>query len=216
MVNGEIKYPAAWAVTLVKAVFFAVGKVLWFLRYRQTENIPNDLAGGMLIVSNHQTYFDPFWICVPVRRKFRFMAYDKAFDWFLIGRLIRYLGSFPVSLTGSGTRKAWRESKKSLADGATLVVFPEASRGFSNGELMPFKSGAARLAYDAKVPILPVTIRGANRVWAQDFKFPRLFRRVEIVYHPLYEIPPLPADIELTEFLENQTAELAEIIRAGQ
>lgn len=52
------------------------------------------------------------------------MAWDRAFDWFLIGPLIRYLGAFPVKYEIGG-KQAMEESLRSLRDGATLIVFPE-------------------------------------------------------------------------------------------
>jgi 1-acyl-sn-glycerol-3-phosphate acyltransferase len=50
-----------------------------------------------------------------------------------------------------------------------------------------FKPGAVRMATEAGVPILPVTIRGGHRVWPPGRRFPRL-ARVEVVYHPLFVI----------------------------
>lgn len=140
------------------------------------------------------------------------MAYDKAFDWFFIGWLIRYLGSFPVSLEGSGALKAWREAKAALADKAALVIFPEGAREFADGKMLPFKSGAIRLAIEAQVPILPVTVRGANKIWARDMKYPQFFRRVEIFYHPVFEIEKPANKQELHEYVEKVTAELYEKI----
>ena len=135
---------------------------------------------GLIVVANHQTYFDPFWICFKIHRKFRFMAWDKAFEWFLIGRFIRYLGAFPVSLERGGTVKTLKQTLAALRDGATLVIFPEGSREFSDGKMLEFKTGAARLAIEANVPILPVTVRGGNQVWAQDIKFPRLGKKSKL------------------------------------
>lgn len=184
----EIDYPAPIVIEFIRYFGLFVSKIFWRIEYHGTENIPQDLSRGLLVVSNHQTYFDPFWLCLPIHRKFRFMAWNKAFEWFLIGKMIKYLGAFPVSLEGAGTRKALVESLKSLRNGATLIVFPEGSRGFSDGKLLPFKPGAGRIAMEANVPILPVTIRGGNKVWAQDIKFPRP-HKVEIFYHPVLEIP---------------------------
>ena len=96
-------------------------------------------------------------------------------------------------------------------DGATLIIFPEGSRGFSDGNLLEFKTGSIRLAIEAKVPILPVTIRGANKVWSQDIKFPR-FKKVEIFFHPVFEIPPNNDELDEREFAEKLTEQLKKII----
>ena len=188
-----------------------ISKILWRIKFHGLENIPQDLKSGLIVVANHQTYFDPFWICFKIRRKFRFMAWDKAFDWFLIGKFIRYLGAFPVSLERGGTIKTLKQTLAALRDGATLVIFPEGSRGFSDGKMLEFKTGAARLAIEANVPILPVTVRGGNRVWAQDIKFPRL-GKVEIIYHPLMKVAPTENNNGIDLYVNELTEKLVEII----
>jgi len=195
-----------------QAVAFAASKVLWFIKYRDKHNIPQDLDRGLLITPNHQTYFDPFWVCTPIRRKMRFMAWAGAFDWFIVGTLIRHLGSFPVTYEVGGTKNAMKEALRSLRDGATLLIFPEGERGRTDGKLREFKTGAVRIAMQAGVPILPVTIKGANRVWPQQVKYPKFFRRVEIIYHPLFEVPPPAENEDPREHLEKLTAKLKEII----
>lgn len=210
--KSEIKYPSPAAVFLVSSFVVISSKILWFLTYRQKVNIPKNLKGGLIIAPNHQTYFDPFWICAPIRRKMRFMAFDKAFNWFFVGKFIKYLGSFPVSLSGSAMRNAWREAKRSLLDDATLIVFPEGAREFEDGKMLSFKAGVIRLALETNVPILPVTVRGGNKVWAQGMKFPHFFKRVEIIYHPLFKVSQPPESVELHEHIENLNQELFKII----
>ena len=138
------------------------------------------------------------------------MAWDKTFDWFFVGRFIHYLGAFPVSLERGGTVKMLKQTLASLRDGATLIIFPEGSRCFSDGKFLEFKTGAARLALEANVPILPVTIRGAHLIWAQNLKFPRFGGKVEIIYHPTLKVE------ELKQFsgIEEITAHLKSIINA--
>ena len=212
MKNQTDKYPAQIVVNVLRLTGYVISKVFWFIRYHGRENIPDKSAGGFLIAANHQTYIDPVWICLPMRRRVRYMAIEKAFDWRFVGPLIRYLGAFPVSPEAG----VWsmKEALRSLRDGAVLTVFPEGAREYADGEMFPFKTGAVRIALAAGVPILPVTLRGGNRIWPQKQKYPRLFRRVEITYHPLMQIT---ADERLgpRENLENWTAKLREIIDLG-
>jgi len=211
--SAPIKYAPPLVIDAARFISYAAGKILWRIKYHDRENIPKDLKSGLLIVANHQTYFDPFWICAPIRRKFRFMAWDKAFDWFLIGWLIKYLGSFPVDTKRGTTKSVLHESLSALRDGATLLIFPEGARSFPDGRLLPFKTGAIRIALEADVPILPVTVRGANRVWSQTMKYPQ-FKKVEIFYHPLFEVPKPAEGVDPREHLEKVTAQIAAIIGA--
>ncbi len=209
--SAPIKYAPPLAINAARFVSYAAGKILWRIKYHNKQNIPKNLKSGLLIVANHQTYFDPFWICAPINHKFRFMAWDKAFDWFLVGWLIKYLGSFPVDTSRGTTKSVLRESYSALKDGATLLIFPEGARTFPDGKLLEFKTGAIRIAMEAGVPVLPVTVKGANRVWSQTMKRPK-FRKVEIFYHPLFQVPK-PADKEdMREHLEKLTAQIVEII----
>lgn len=209
--TSKIQYPAPIVIEFIRYFGLFISKIFWRISYYGTENIPQDSPKGLLVVANHQTYFDPFWLCFPIHRKFRFMAWDKALEWFFVGRCIRYLGAFPVSLKGKGARKAMIEALRSLRDGATLIIFPEGSRGFSDGKLLAFKPGAVRIAMEAGVPILPVTISGANKVWAQDIKFPRP-HKVKITFHPIFEIPAPEENSDEHEFAEKITEEIRKII----
>lgn len=211
--DSKIQYAPPIVIEFIRYFGTFVSKILWRIEFHGTENIPQDLKKGLLVVSNHQSYFDPFWICFPIHRKFRFMAWDAATEWFFVGRMIRFLGAFPVSLKGKKAKKALIESLRSLKDGATLIIFPEGSRGFSDGKLLPFKPGAVRIAIDAGVPILPVTISGANKVWAQDIKVPRP-RKVKLFYHPIVEIPALSEEMEEHQLAEELTEKLRKIIES--
>ena len=207
------KYPPPFIIDGVRYFVHGISKILWRIKYHERQNIPKNLKSGLIIVANHQTYFDPFWICAPMKRKFRFMAWDKAFKWFFVGWLIKYLGSFPVDTKRGTTKSILRESYKALGEGATLVMFPEGARSFPDGKLHGFKTGAVRIALEAGVPILPVTVKGANLVWSQTMTRPH-FRRVEIFFHPLYHVPKPAGTEDLREYLEKTTAQIVKIIES--
>jgi 1-acyl-sn-glycerol-3-phosphate acyltransferase len=72
------------------------------------------------------------------------------------------------------------------------------------------KGGAVRMALEAGVPILPVTIRGANKVWPASRLFPR-FGKVEIIYHPVFHVEQRPGE-EPRACARRETERLAAII----
>ena len=206
------KYPSPIAVDFVRLTALVISKIFWRIEYIGKENIPRNSKRGLLVAANHQTYFDPFWISIPVKRKLRFMAWDEAFDWFLVGRLIRYLGAFPVNLE-RGSLSSYRQAIKVLRGGANLFIFPEGSREFSVGKLLPFKLGAVKIAVQANVPILPVTVRGANRIWSRDMKYPHL-GKVKIIFHPLIEVTR-PGGISEEKYIETFNDQLVKTIESG-
>jgi 1-acyl-sn-glycerol-3-phosphate acyltransferase len=130
------------------------------------ENVPR---GGLIIAENHQTYIDPFWLSLPIKRPTRYLAWSAAFKWPIVGKCLTWFGAWPLALEGSDPA-AIRRSLQWLRDGGAVVIFPEGGRSTASGELERFKAGAVRLALEADVPILPVTIRGGNQVWPRGWK----------------------------------------------
>lgn len=208
---GSAKYPSQLVVDLLRLTGYVISKTFWFIRYNGRENIPDASSGSFLIAANHQTYIDPVWICLPMRRRFGFMAVEQAFGWPVIGPLIAYLGAFPVSMEVGGTLRAMKHALRALRDGAALTVFPEGERAFADGKMLDFKTGAVRIALQAGVPILPVTISGGDRIWPQKQRYPRLFRRVELTYHPLLYVKET-GELRDRDALEHWTARLEQII----
>lgn len=207
--------PSQLVVDVLRLIGYLISKTFWFIKYHGRENIPDKSLGSFLIAANHQTYIDPVWICMPMRRKIRYLAFDRAFEWRFIGPLITYLGAFPVSMEIGGTLKAMKTALAALHDGAVLTLFPEGAREFADGKMFPFKTGAVRIALQTEVPILPVTVRGGNRIWPRGQKYPRLFRRIEIIYHPLLRVVA-DDDLETHENLDVWTEQLREIIASAK
>jgi 1-acyl-sn-glycerol-3-phosphate acyltransferase len=196
-----------WLIGAIKPVITCGSRVFWRLRLNGIENIPS--TGGLIIAANHQTYFDPFWLAAPIKRPVRFLAWNVALGWPFVGKLMRMLGAWPLQLEGSDPA-AIRRSLQWLRNGGAVVIFPEGGRGLPDGSMIRFKGGAIRIALEAGVPILPVTIRGANRVWPSSHKLPRL-GQIEITYHPPYEVTPQVGE-ETRACARRESDVLAEII----
>ena len=204
--DRDFRYPSPLAVRLLKTIAWLISKPAWFVRFTGKHHIPTS-PQGFVVAANHQTYVDPVWVTLPIKRRLRFMAFQTAFEWERIGPLISYLGAFPVALDGKRSKGAIRTALRALKDGAALVIFPEGAREFADGKLFDFKEGAMHIAIAAGVAVLPVTIRGGNRVWPQGKKYPRLFRRVEIIYHEPY--------FPQSEDAEGETENLKRIIESA-
>jgi 1-acyl-sn-glycerol-3-phosphate acyltransferase len=188
-----------------------ISRLLWQVRWTDTQNIPRE--GGVIIAANHQTYVDPFWVGSVVKRPTRFLAWDAAFNWPLVGPLMRSFGAWPLQLEGSDPGPI-RLSLQWIREGGAVVIFPEGGRGNSDGSMKKFKAGAVRMALETGVPILPVTIRGGHRVWPNNFRVPRLFQNVEIIYHPLFQIQPRENE-DTRECARRESERLAEIVRSA-
>jgi 1-acyl-sn-glycerol-3-phosphate acyltransferase len=110
-------------------------------------------------------------------------------------------GAFPVNLDVTADASAQREAIELLHKGRALVIFPEGGRT-KNGKLMPFKMGAFRLALANGVPIVPVTIRGAEMIWPVGQMLPRP-GKVTITYHPQIVVEGLQSETRRLEVKES-------------
>jgi 1-acyl-sn-glycerol-3-phosphate acyltransferase len=198
-----------WLIDLMRPLIGVGSRAVWGLELKGVENIPLD--GGLIIAANHQSYGDPFWVAQPVKRPIRFLAWSEAFSWPVVGRAITLLGSWPLHVEGNPA--AIRRSLQWLRDGGILMIFPEGGRGLPDGSMVRMKGGAVRMALEAGVPILPVTIRGGNRVWPASKLFPRP-GKVEVIYHPVFHVEQLLGE-EPRACARRETDRLAAIIRSA-
>jgi 1-acyl-sn-glycerol-3-phosphate acyltransferase len=204
--SGGLVLPQ-WFLNFLKYLVRVLSRLFWRIKYQGLENIPAD--DGVLVAANHQSYFDPFWLGAPFKRPLRFLAWNNVFDWAFVGKFMGLLGAWPLQIEGSDPR-AIRRSLQWLKNGGAVVIFPEGGRGLPDGSLLRFKGGAVRLALEADVPILPVTIRGGHKVWPSSRRLPR-GGQVEIIFHPLHYVNQLP-DEEARACARRESDVLAGII----
>jgi 1-acyl-sn-glycerol-3-phosphate acyltransferase len=133
------------------------------LDVRGQENIP--ATGGAVILINHISYLDfalagvPFWR--ERKRMVRFMAKKSTFESKVTGPLMRGMHHIPVDRSaGAGS---FRAAVEALRAGEFVGVFPEATI-HPHYCLAPFKTGAARMASEAGVPVIPLVLWGSQRV----------------------------------------------------
>ena len=199
-----------WVIDALRPAILGLSRALWRVSFRGLEHVPAE--GGLVIASNHQTYVDPFWVGVRIRRPVRYLAWNEAFKWPLMGKALELLGAWPIVLD-RGSPTAHRRSLRWLRSGGAMMIFPEGQRAYGDGELSRFKAGAVRLALEADVPILPVTIRGGERVWPRGQTLPRM-GRVEIVYHPARHPAPLPGE-DARQCVHRETDALTAVIKSA-
>jgi 1-acyl-sn-glycerol-3-phosphate acyltransferase len=182
-------------------------KLLFRLRATGTENVP--ASGGLVLAANHLSNFDPWPLAIPFfpRRFLRFMAKAELF-WFPLGLVIAAGGGFKVK-RGEQDEEAIATAVALARAGNSVVMFPEGTRrtkGLRKKHEARWRSGAARIALEAGVPLVPAGIAGTDRL--------ARLGRLRVAYGPpielgdLRELPPGKAARMATDRLAEAVAEL--------
>jgi 1-acyl-sn-glycerol-3-phosphate acyltransferase len=189
---------------LIAVLSRPVVKTVFRLRATGAEHVPRE--GGFVLAANHWSNLDPWPLGLPLypRRYLRFMAKSELFR-FPLGPVITAGGAFPVH-RGESDARAIQRAVELCREGHVVVMFPEGTRrrkGLRKKHLARWHSGAARIALEARVPLVPAAIVGTERL-------SRLgpFR---VAYGPPVELGDLAA-LELPQASEAATDRLREAI----
>jgi 1-acyl-sn-glycerol-3-phosphate acyltransferase len=180
---------AGWALTwehmtvfywVVKAIIGPFLRVLFRPWAEGTENVPRE--GPAILASNHLSFSDHFFAPLPLPRKVVFLAKSEYFT----GRGIKGLisraffsgvGQIPLDRSGGeASERALRTGLRVLASGQLLGIYPEGTRT-PDGRLFRGKTGVARLALEARVPVIPTAMVGGFEFQPPGRVTPRLHVR---------------------------------------
>ncbi len=141
------------------------------LRVEGVENLPRE--GGAVLACNHQSFLDILILGGYVPRHTAFVARDTLANWRWLAYVMRECGTVLVK-RGTSDRRALRAMAQHLELGDCVAIFPEGTRSL-DGKLGEMKGGALLAARMAKVPIVPLGIRGAHEAWpkGRPIPFPR-------------------------------------------
>ena len=137
---------------------------LFRLRARGRENLPH---GGFVLAANHNSNFDPWPLGLPLfpRRYLRVMGKSELF-WTPFKQFATAAGAFPVR-RGQADAEAIETATRLCREGHVVVMFPEGTRrkkGLRKKYEARAHTGAARIALDAGVPLVPAAISGTDRL----------------------------------------------------
>ena len=143
---------------------------------KNNNNIPVD--SGYIICANHVSNFDYLWITMKLKKEqflnFCCMAKKELFNTSLSSKVLSQVcGMIPID-RGSINSEAMRCCEKQLKKKWGILIHPEGTRSF-DGEVGLLKKGAASLAIEANVPIIPAYIRGSYDIYPRGKKLPKLF-----------------------------------------
>lgn len=189
---------------------------LFRLRASGLEHLPRE--GGYVLACNHLSSVDPWPLGLPLwpRRFLRFMAKSELY-WWPLGAVLNAAGAFPVR-RGQADVEAIQTAVRLAREGNVVAMFPEGTRrrkGFVKRHEARPRSGAARIALEAGVPLLPAAVAGTDRLLRLG--------PLRVAYGPPVEIDDLreredlrQAAREATDRLMGRIAELEASLAAPQ
>jgi 1-acyl-sn-glycerol-3-phosphate acyltransferase len=146
---------------IVKAILSPILKLIFRPWVEGLDNVPTH--GPAIFASNHLSFSDSFFLPLVVPRRITFLAKSDYFTGTgLKGRLIAgfftTVGQVPIDRTGGGASEAAIQTAlQILRHGELLGIYPEGTRS-PDGRLYRGKTGVARMALEAGVPVLPVAM----------------------------------------------------------
>jgi len=176
-------FPTAWARTeagKAARAFLQRYGLAPLLRAELTTKIEGvdvlqSLAPPVIFVANHSSHLDAPLVLTSLPPRWRERtavgaAADYFFDvWWRAAATALVFNAFPVERAGA--RKSTRLARELIAEGWNVVVFPEGTRS-RDGWVGEFRQGAARLAVENGIPVVPVSIRGSYQAMPRGRSWP--------------------------------------------
>ena len=145
---------------------YLFGRLLWRVRF--TNSPPAAMAGGAILVANHRSSVDPFFVQLSAGRRVHWMVAREYCENMVSGPLLRALQVIPTNRSGMDT-KATRRAIRLASHGKLVGMFPEGRLNHTRDPLVSIRPGAALVAMRAGVPLIPLYIEGSpyrREVWS--------------------------------------------------
>lgn len=159
---------------------------LWIKETNGLENIP--VKEPFIIAANHESYMDHFLIIttfvIHLDKKIHFLAKKEHFSNPIKSVWHKWAGAIPLDRKAKGT-EALRWAIKLLKDGEVIGIHPEGTRSLT-GKLQKGKTGVARLALAARVPVVPVGLIGTFEILPKGRYIPKLKKAAMNIGKPMH------------------------------
>lgn len=145
---------------------YLFGRLAWRVRFTNTP--PSAMSGGAILVANHRSSVDPFFVQLSAGRRVHWMVAREYCENMVSGPLLKALQVIPTNRSGMDT-KATRLAIRMARDGKLVGMFPEGRLNHTHDPLVSIRPGAALVAIRAGVPLIPLYIEGSpyrREVWS--------------------------------------------------
>jgi len=180
-----IIYPLAWTLTILVAIIVSVfsimgmsqfagryiakawGRIILWITPVSVSRVGQahiEPGQSYVVVANHQSIYDILLVYGYLPLDFKWVMKIELRKMPFVGFACEKMGHIYVDRRNrKASIRAMDAAKDQLVNGTSVFFFPEGTRS-NDLKLLPFKKGAFKMARDLQLPILPVSISGANRV----------------------------------------------------
>ncbi len=158
----------AWE-TFLYIPTYLMGRLVWRVHFKN--EAPDEIATGGVLVANHRSSVDPFFVQLAAKRRIHWMVAAEYCRHPVFGFLLKQFEVIPTNRSGvdtASTKQAISYAKR----GSLVGMFPEGQLNHTKLPLLPVRSGAATVAEKAGQPIIPLHIEGSpyfRTVWSPVF-----------------------------------------------
>jgi 1-acyl-sn-glycerol-3-phosphate acyltransferase len=155
-------------------------RLIYRPRARGIGNIPR--TGGFILAANHLSFVDSLFMPLACPRPVVFLGKADYFESWRTRWFFRAVSVIPVRRQGGAAGEAAiLAGIEALKEGRAVGIYPEGTRS-PDGRLYRGKTGVARMALEARVPVIPVSIRGTREIMPLDAKIPRMSGKVLVEF----------------------------------
>jgi len=162
---------------VLKTLFGWLIRLIWVKNVAGLENIPK--KGAFIIAANHCSYFDFLSLVAVLPRKVHFLAAEKFYKSKFWYPLVAWTGQIKVDRKSQDKEEVYKEVFKVLQSGEVVGIFPEGTRS-ADGKIGKTYTGVAKFAITAKVPVVPVGIKGTYEILSRHQKWPKIKKSISI------------------------------------
>ncbi len=167
---------------VLKVILTPILRGLYGVKREGLETFP--MEGPVIVVANHVSFLDSFWIPLSVPRRMVYLAKSEYFESRRTRWFFRALGMIPVKRdVKEKTEAALQAGIEVLEQGGVIGLYPEGTRS-PDGRLYRGRTGVARLALRSGAPVVPVGLVGSREVMPKSAKFPKPWGKVRVRFGP--------------------------------
>jgi 1-acyl-sn-glycerol-3-phosphate acyltransferase len=163
---------------VARTLFGPLTRFLWRVHSHDLDRVPAD--GPAILCPNHISFLDSPFLMFTLPRRITYVGKAEYMDDWKTKYVFPAVGMIPIDRSGGdASARALDAAARILERGELFGIFPEGTRSRS-GKLHKGHTGPARLALRTGAPIIPVGIRGTDRIQPPDAKLPRVFVPCEL------------------------------------